>query len=66
MAAQSWAAALIDVVIFGVVYGYRMFVEERVLINELGNSYVEYMKRTKRVIPYRSVEPEWADIIIIL
>lgn len=51
LAVQSWAAILVDITIFGIVYGYRMFVEEKVLINELGNSYVEYMKRTKRVIP---------------
>ena len=52
LAVQSWAAILIDITILGIVYGYRMFVEEKVLINEMGNSYVEYMKRTKRVIPY--------------
>jgi protein-S-isoprenylcysteine O-methyltransferase Ste14 len=51
LALQSWAAILVNVTIFGIAYGYRMFVEEKVLINELGNSYVEYMKRTKRVIP---------------
>jgi hypothetical protein len=33
-------------------YGYGIFVEEKVLIRELCNSYAEYMKRTKRVIPY--------------
>lgn len=52
LAVQSWAVVLIDVVIFGIFYGYRMFVEERVLVRELGQSYVEYMERTKRVIPY--------------
>lgn len=52
LAVQSLAAVLIDIAIFGIVYGYRIFVEEKVLISELGNSYVEYMKRTKRVIPY--------------
>jgi protein-S-isoprenylcysteine O-methyltransferase Ste14 len=51
LAVQSWAAILVEIAIFGVVYGYRMLVEEKVLINELGNSYVQYMKRTKRVIP---------------
>jgi protein-S-isoprenylcysteine O-methyltransferase len=51
LAAQSWAAILADITIFGIVYGYRMFLEEKVLIRELGNSYVEYMKRTKRLIP---------------
>jgi protein-S-isoprenylcysteine O-methyltransferase Ste14 len=51
LAVQSWAAVLVEIVIFGIAYGYRIFVEEKVLIRELGNSYVEYMKRTKRVIP---------------
>jgi protein-S-isoprenylcysteine O-methyltransferase Ste14 len=49
---QSWAAVLIDIIIFGVAYGYRMSVEEKILVGELGESYVDYMKRTKRIIPF--------------
>jgi protein-S-isoprenylcysteine O-methyltransferase Ste14 len=30
---------------------YRIEVEEKVLINEFGDSYLEYKSRTKRVIP---------------
>jgi protein-S-isoprenylcysteine O-methyltransferase len=30
---------------------YRMHVEEAVLVHELGPSYLEYMKRTRRLIP---------------
>ena len=30
---------------------YRINVEEKVLINEFGNSYMEYKSRTKRIIP---------------
>jgi protein-S-isoprenylcysteine O-methyltransferase Ste14 len=52
LAVQSLAAVLVAVAIFGIVYSYRIFVEEKVLIGELGNSYVEYKKKTKRVIPY--------------
>jgi protein-S-isoprenylcysteine O-methyltransferase Ste14 len=52
LAFQSWGAALVIVLIFAVCYGYRMFVEEKVLVANLGNSYAEYMKRTKRVIPF--------------
>jgi len=52
LAFQSWGAALVIIPIFAVCYGYRMFVEERVLVANLGNSYAEYMKRTKRVIPF--------------
>jgi protein-S-isoprenylcysteine O-methyltransferase Ste14 len=52
LAFQSWGAALVIIPIFAVCYGYRMFVEERVLVANLGNDYTEYMKRTKRVIPF--------------
>jgi protein-S-isoprenylcysteine O-methyltransferase Ste14 len=52
LALLSWAAVFVNVAIFAIAYGYRIFVEEKVLIRELGTSYVEYMKRTKRVIPY--------------
>lgn len=52
IALQSWSAVLANVAIFAIAYGSRIFIEEKVLIRELGDSYVEYMKRTKRVIPY--------------
>jgi len=52
LAVQSWGAALVAVIIFGLVYGYRMLAEEKVLTSELGNSYVEYMERTKRILPF--------------
>jgi protein-S-isoprenylcysteine O-methyltransferase Ste14 len=52
VALQSWSAVLANVAIFAIAYGSRIFIEEKVLIRELGDSYVEYMKRTKRVIPY--------------
>ena len=51
VALQSWAAILANIVIFSLAYGYRIIVEEKVLIRELGTSYLEYMKKTKRVIP---------------
>jgi len=38
--------------VFSVSYGCRMRVEERVLQSELGQDYAEYMKRTKRLIPF--------------
>jgi protein-S-isoprenylcysteine O-methyltransferase Ste14 len=48
----SLVAVVAAILLFGFAYGYRMLVEERVLISELGGSYVEYMKRTKRVVPF--------------
>jgi len=35
-----------------VVYGYRVAVEERALVATLGDAYREYMRRTKRFIPF--------------
>lgn len=52
LALGSLGAVLVIAVIFGLTYGYRMFVEESVLISELGGRYTEYMKRTKRIIPF--------------
>ena len=52
LAVQSWTALLVLLVIFGVAYGYRIRVEEKTLLSELGSDYANYMKRTKRLIPY--------------
>ena len=52
LAWQSWGAILLLVVISGLALGYRIYVEEKVLISELGDDYVKYSKRTKRIIPY--------------
>ena len=49
---QSWAAVLIILIIDGLVFGYRINVEESVLKKNLGNEYLTYMKRTKRLFPY--------------
>jgi protein-S-isoprenylcysteine O-methyltransferase Ste14 len=48
----SIAAVASAFVLFWLGYGYRMLVEERVLVSGLGDSYVNYMKRTKRIIPF--------------
>jgi protein-S-isoprenylcysteine O-methyltransferase Ste14 len=52
LALQSWGAVLITLLIFSLAYGYRIHIEEKVLISKLGNEYITYMKRTKRLIPY--------------
>jgi len=52
LAFQSLAAILVILLIFSVAYGYRMNEEEKVLTLELGDEYVKYAKRTKRLIPY--------------
>ena len=48
----SIAAVAAAFLLFWLGYGYRMLVEEKVLVSELGDRYVDYMKRTKRIIPF--------------
>ena len=52
LAVQSLGALLLLLVVFGISFGYRIHVEERTLTSELGQDYVSYMKRTKRLIPF--------------
>ena len=52
LAFQSLAAILVILLMFSVAYGHRINEEEEVLVSELGEEYVKYMKRTKRLIPY--------------
>ena len=52
LAVQSLGALLVLLLVFSVSFGYRMWVEERTLLSELGQDYASYMKRTKRLIPF--------------
>jgi protein-S-isoprenylcysteine O-methyltransferase Ste14 len=52
LAVQSLAALLVLLAVFTVSFGYRIRVEEKTLLSELGDAYASYMKRTKRIIPY--------------
>ena len=49
---RSWGAVLVLIAFFGMAFGYRIHVEEGVLTSKLGDEYVAYAKRTKRLIPY--------------
>lgn len=43
------------VLVFGVailVYSYRIYVEEKALVANFGRDYVEYVKETKKIIPF--------------
>ena len=51
-AVQSAGALLVLLVLFAISFGYRMYVEERTLLSELGQDYATYVKRTKRLIPF--------------
>lgn len=51
-ALQSWGGILAILVIYGLAIGYRIRIEEKFLVSELGDDYIRYMKRTKRLIPF--------------
>ena len=51
-ALRSWAGVLVLAVLFTLAFTYRIKVEEKLLIGELGDDYMQYMKRTKRMIPF--------------
>jgi protein-S-isoprenylcysteine O-methyltransferase Ste14 len=52
LALGNWAALATLVVAVSIAYGYRVKVEERVLVATLGDRYREYMRRTKKFIPF--------------
>ena len=52
IALGSWASAAILVVASFVVYTYRMVVEERALLEAIGEPYAEFLRTRKRVIPF--------------
>ena len=48
---SSLVVALLFPVMFVIVYLYRISVEERMLVEELGDDYVRYQRRTRKLIP---------------
>ena len=51
LALQSWVSLLVLLVIGGSFFAYRIRNEEAFLVTEMGG-YADYMKRTKRLIPF--------------
>ncbi len=49
---QSWVSFIVILVICGLSIGYRIEAEEKMLISSLGVEYIDYMKKTKMIIPY--------------
>jgi protein-S-isoprenylcysteine O-methyltransferase Ste14 len=49
---SDWIILLLFPVLFVVVYLYRISVEEKMLIETLGDEYVQYRKRTYRLVPF--------------
>lgn len=48
----NWVAALVLVMPVIVMFLWRMHVEEQALVQGLGEPYLAYMRRTKRVLPF--------------
>ncbi len=48
----NWLSLVLVLLLPVLGYSYRMTVEERALLEALGADYREYMKRTKRIIPF--------------
>lgn len=51
MAFRSLLGLLLLLVLIGLAYGYRIKKEENLLLGEFGDKYVDYMNKTKRLIP---------------
>jgi protein-S-isoprenylcysteine O-methyltransferase Ste14 len=48
----NWLSLLVLIGCALIGLGYRIHVEERVLQAQLGQPYQDYMRRTKRLIPF--------------
>jgi protein-S-isoprenylcysteine O-methyltransferase len=48
----NWAALLVILLPIGAAFIHRMNVEEDALLSALGPRYANYMKRTKRLVPF--------------
>ena len=51
-AVQSWVSVLLLLLGMTAALAYRAQIEEKFLVAELGDGYVRYMARTKRLVPY--------------
>jgi protein-S-isoprenylcysteine O-methyltransferase Ste14 len=52
LALGNWAGLVAALSCLGVAYAYRIAVEESALTAALGDTYVQYMKRTWRLVPF--------------
>ena len=52
LASRTWGGTLIILAMFGIAFGYRIIIEEKMLTEQFGQDYGEYGKRTKRLIPF--------------
>jgi protein-S-isoprenylcysteine O-methyltransferase Ste14 len=52
LAFRTWAGTIITIALFAPVIYYRIRVEENALKEEFGERYIEYSKKTKRLVPF--------------
>jgi protein-S-isoprenylcysteine O-methyltransferase Ste14 len=52
LALTNWLSLAVMLIVPGVVYGFRMRVEEAALAEAFGEEYRAYMRRTRRLIPF--------------
>jgi protein-S-isoprenylcysteine O-methyltransferase Ste14 len=52
LSSRTWGGTLVIVALFGLVYNYRISVEEKALQAEFGQDYIDYAGKTKRLIPF--------------
>jgi len=52
LVAHTWIGTLICAIGLLLVYGYRIRVEERALIDHFGDKYIQYRKQTKKIFPW--------------
>jgi protein-S-isoprenylcysteine O-methyltransferase Ste14 len=52
LALGNWAGILALLACVGTAFAYRIFVEESALVAALGEPYKQYMRRTRRLVPF--------------
>jgi protein-S-isoprenylcysteine O-methyltransferase Ste14 len=52
LALTNWLSLSVAIVPPAIAYAYRISVEERALVTALGPAYSDYMRRTKRLVPF--------------
>jgi protein-S-isoprenylcysteine O-methyltransferase Ste14 len=52
LAVQSWLSVLILLLATTTALAYRTRIEEKFLLAELGDAYIRYLARTKRLVPF--------------
>jgi protein-S-isoprenylcysteine O-methyltransferase Ste14 len=52
LAARTWLGTVATLFLFGAAIGHRIRVEEDALKKEFGEEYLDYAKKTKRLIPF--------------